>query len=354
MKVNADYEVELFHRQLAPVAINQSIEFFLFFLNSSPLYTQKKYSPDYLAYVASVTGNIAQIINTGSYENFWGPLKDFEKEKWWNSKVTSTELILQKGWCLDTHILNNAEDLKNINWDRELLLKDPYGMSGQKFQLLDKNMSLPERKVAVLKALQSGPQIVEPWFNRKFDFSQYIFPDNKVIAYQNQVDGKFQYKGTVFNNFHTAKLEDLSFYNLVNEEQWTIFQKQTSEIIQHYQRHPNEYGFSIDSFVYEEQGELKIRVMSEINYRRTMGRVAYELSQKFAADKFWSALLLNKVSAVGPLWKRLIQVKNVIVLSPGDSRFEIIFVSAANKTEGLKTLEQINALLPDGQFSVQL
>jgi hypothetical protein len=354
-KVNADYEVELFHNKLAPPAINQSIEFILFFLSSHPLYTQKEYSSEYLNYIEKRTNHIPEIVKAGSFENFWGPLKNKELEKWWNSKITSTELIINQGWCADTHIIKNEDNFKTINWSRDLLLKDPFGMSGQKFQLLLKKMSLSERQEMILKAIASGPVIIEPWFNRLHDFSQYIFPDGKLIAYQNQVDEKFQYKGTIFNNLKSSCLQDLSFYKQVSEEKWSIFQVQTQAIIDFYSQHSNEYGYSIDSFIYEEEGELKIRVMSEINYRRTMGRLTYELSEKFSNDRNWTALLMMKKNPlVQPLWQRLSSFEGMMVLSPGDSRFEIILLTAENKNEGLKLIEKLNALLPYGKFTVKL
>ena len=85
-----------------------------------------------------------------------------------------------------------------------------------------------------------------------------------------------------------------------------------------------------------------------------MGRTAYELSKKFAGDKSWSALLMTKTSPVQPLWQLFKAVKNVIVLSPGDSRFEIIFLSESNQAAGLKQIEELNKLLPNAQFAVKL
>ncbi len=353
LKVNADYEVELFHHKIASPAINQSIEFLLFFLSSNPLYSQKKYSEDYLRYVAQLTGRIPCIVDHGKFENFWGPLKNIEIEGWWNSKITSTELIVSKGWCADTHIIKNEDDLQSISWNRDFLLKDPYGMSGQKFQVLRQEMTEKERVSLVLKAITLGPVILEPWFKRKFDFSQYLFPNGKLIAYQNQVDGKFQYKGSIFQKFLSADLKDLSFYSQINEEKWTSFRSQTQEIIDFYSQHPNESGFSIDSFVYEEEGELKIRVMSEINYRRTMGRVAYKLSEKFAEGKSWTALLMAKASSGKALWRLASGIEGVMVLSPGDSRFEVIFLSAKNQAEGIRLIDGLNTLLPDSQFTIE-
>lgn len=352
-RVNADYEVELFHQKLAPPAINQSIEFLLFFLESRPLFSVKKYSAEYLHHVEKLTGCLPNIVNNGTYENYWGSLKNIEIEKWWNSKLTSTELIIQKKWCSETVVIKNEDDLTKINTNKDLLLKDPYGMSGQKFQLLKCGTSLKERQEVVRKILKNHPIIIEPYFNRRFDFSQYLFPDGKLIAYQNEVDEKFQYKGTVFNCVQSACLKDLSFYSLINEDKWAHFRHQTQQIVDFYSLYPNELGYSIDSFIYEENGELNIRVMSEINYRRTMGRMTYELSQKYAANKSWTALLMAKTSAT-PLWEILAGTEGVMVLSPGDSRFEVIFLCAENVGEGLQLIEKINRLLPDTKFTVKV
>lgn len=355
LKVNADYEMELFHNKISSPAVNQSIEFLLFFLSPQPLYSQKKYSPDYLKYVQTVTGVAPRVVGHGGFENFWGSLKNKDVERWWNSKITSTELIVRNGWCRDTHIIRNEQDTSKVNWSRDLLIKDPFGMSGQKFQILRKEIPLSERKELLHKALLHGPLILEPWLNRKYDFSQYVFPDDKIIAYQNQVDEKFQYKGTIFNNYKSASLQDLSFYSKIAKEEWSRFQSQANQIVAFYSQNLNEYGYSIDSFVYEENGELKIRVMTEINYRRTMGRVTYELSEKFSTNCSWTCLLMLKsVHSSPPLWQMLKGIEGLIVLSPGNSRFEILFLLAENEIQGLRLIEKINKLLPDTQLTIKL
>lgn len=354
LRVNADYEVELFHQKLAPVAINESIEFFLFYLSTNLLYSKKKYDPEFLKYVEGVTGQYPEVTTKGPFENYWGPLKDLTIEKWWNSKITSTSLIIKEMWCKNTHIISSEADTEKLDWAQDYIVKDPFGMSGQKFHLLKKDMSVSEREGVIHKSLNSGPIIIEPWFNRKYDFSQYVFPTGEMIAYQNIVDNKFQYKGSIFENIYAAELKTLPFYEKLNSKQWDEFENQTQKIIEHYGKYPNEYGYSIDSFVYEEKGELKIRVMSEINYRKTMGRVTYELSQKYADHHPWTALVLTKSSPdSSPLWKTL-KEQNVMVLSPGDSRFEILLLKAINAIEGQLLLDKLSRLLPNTQFTVKL
>lgn len=331
LRVNADYEVELFHNRPAPEVINQTIEFFLFFLNDRVLYSKKKYAQSYLDRVEALTGHSPQVTSQGPFENFWGPLLNLEVERWWNSKLTSTELMINQKWCERTRIISSETDLSELDLSETYLLKDPFAMSGQKFQLLRSSDSEEMKLALIQKYVSLGPQILEPFFERKFDFSQYVFPDGKIIAYQNLVDTKFQYKGSIYNNYKSSSLRDLSFYSEISQKSWETFQAQTQTIIEHYQQQPNQIGFSIDSFVYVEQGELKIRVMSEVNYRRTMGRVAFELSERFSPQDLWTALVLVKPHAFR-------EHKNIMVLSPGDSRFDILFLHAENSDEGAELL----------------
>ena len=355
LKVNADYETELFGFSKAPLIVNQSLEFLAFFLSDRPVYTTKKYTPDYLDYVERITGHRPETISTGEFENYWGALKNLELERWWNSKITTTELVIKKGWCQHTFILRSSSEIKDINWARDYLLKDPFGMSGQRFKVLYEHMDLNEKINHLENALKNGPVIIEPFFKRKLDFSQYIFPSGKIISYENVVDKNFQYKGSLFSDLTHPELENLNFYKLIHEDQWESYQIQTLEIVNFFSKYKNEIGYSIDSFIYEEDGKLKIRPLSEVNYRRTMGRVAYELSLRYGHGKNWSMLNLVKSSPKINIRKTLqsfLKNNSVIVFSPGDTRFEILLLLADDKFEGEKLMVKINELLSDGQSTI--
>lgn len=355
LRVNADYEVELFYQKIAPPSINQTIEFFLFFLNDRDLFSSKNYSDEYLQHVKSLTHRIPQIKETGPFENFWGALTHKEDEAWFNSKMTSTELIIGQGWCGETRILNQDSSLDFLQAERSYLLKDPYAMSGQKFVKIRSIDSLEENKKIINHALTKGVQIIEPFFERKYDFSQYVFPEGKIIAYENTIDDKFQYKGSIFQRYPYAELSDLSFYQEISREKWQTFKQQTRTIIDFYGRSPNLNGYSIDSFIYEEQGELHIRVMSEINYRKTMGWVTSELARLYAGKNEWVKLILHKpIQTLKPKWEILKSLPQVMVLSPGDSRFDIYFVFEKNAQEGEKVLKQMNELLSHAQTAVEI
>ena len=354
IKVNADYEVELFHGKTAPPIINHTIEFLALYLEDAPLWSTKNYSKEYLNHVASITRKEPRIVHSGPFENWWGPLKDLRVEREWNSKITSTQIIINQGWCKNTFIIHKAEDMSALKADVAYLLKDPYGMSGQRFQVLPQELDLQQKKELILKSLSYGSLIIEPLFHRIYDFSQYIFPDGKRIAYQNLVDSKFQYKGTVFKDYKDPTLENLPFFQRVSKKNWDNYKEQINQIIKSYKKLQNNAGFSIDSFVYEEGNEFKIRAMSEINYRRTMGRMSWELSSKYSGGKVWSGLYLFKYTGEEILWELLKYLENVKVLSPGDSRFEVLYLSARDEDEGIELLQKLRSLLPDAQFSIKL
>jgi hypothetical protein len=333
-KVNADYESVLFRGQIGSPALIHSLEFLYFFLETDALLTDKNYSEDYLDYVEQISGHKPCLVKkASSISNWWGECKDLEKERWWNSKITSAEFLLTKGWIKDLYILKNENDLSQLNSLKKYLFKDPFLMSGQKFQTNKENLVWNKEKIL----------IVEPLLKRLYDFSTYIFPDRKMIVYENLVDERFQYKGSYFNHIHSATLQKLSFYPQINHALWDQFQNQLLEIIAFYSSKENRMGYSVDSFVFEDDG-IKLYPLCEVNYRRTMGRIAYELGLKYGGNKSWIGFFLLKTGNE-PLWKKIknlvpqfSQQSGVLVLSPGDTRFEILLVRAENKEEARELL----------------
>jgi hypothetical protein len=348
LRFNADYEMELFGQTRAPAIVNQSLEFLAFFLTEKPVFTNKFYSPEYLDYVERISGHRPQTVSTGVFENYWGALKNIELERWWNSKITTTEFVINQGWCHHTFILKDLSDVQKVNWERDYLLKDPFGMSGQRFRVIYQNMALKEKIILIENALKNGPIIMEPFLDRKFDFSQYVFPAEQRISYENIVDKNFQYKGSLFSDLTRPDYKSFSFFNLIHEKEWEIYEHQVQEIVNFFSKYKNELGYSIDSFIFEENEILKIRPLSEVNYRRTMGRVAYELALHYGQSRNWSMLSLVKSNPKINLRKKLesyLKNNNLILLSPGNTRFEIILLLAEDKSEGQKLMTRINELL---------
>lgn len=358
LKVNADYEAVLFGGNPAE-DINQTIEFLAFFLEQKPLLSSKNYPADYLLYVERVSGHRPQVISKADAVLWWGKLEDIKTEQLLNSKITSTKLMMKEGWCDTTAIIYNQKELSQIKPGSALLIKDPYSMSGRGF-ISYQDLAQDGALSTLQKKLEKTPLIAEPLLDRKHDFSHYIFTDGSKICYQNLVDSRFQYKGTVFTNWKKANVEQLPFYSEIGESEWQKFEQALTLIQQLYstlaQDLKQQMGFSVDSFTYLQESKLKIRYLSEVNFRRTMGLVAYQLSQTYAKERSWSSLLIEKSfkgkGDFAALKKRLHEVllteekeSGVIILSPGNSRFEMFYLCAENAGEGEKLQLRLQALL---------
>ncbi len=325
IKVNADYESVLFQGNAGSPAINQSLEFLAFFLEDSPILTEKDYDQIYLYYVESIVGHPVQLTKKGPAENWWGRLENLDKEKWLNSKLTSAELNIKMGWG-ESWIVENSEEIRKIpEASFPLLSKDPFGMSGRGL----KTIHSPNEKV-------SQKVVLEKLLHRKYDFSHYVFPDGKMICYQNLVDEKFQYKGTIFTDWKNATLEKLAFHSLAPAYKWEKFKSARRAIQEHFL---GEYGYSIDSFMYEEAGEMKLKYLCEVNARKTMGLMTYHLAQKFSTHKKWVKLWLFSPHANIKKLRTEFETQDVIVLTNGDTRFDAVFLMAESEMAG-KELEQ--------------
>ena len=301
IRVNADYEMMLFHGKSGPPFMREALEFLAFYLQDLPVLTSKEYSQEFLGHVEKISDRKPRIVNKGQAQNWWGPLTDLDREKWLNSKLTSFQLALDHGWT-EGSILTR-EEILSLDVKAELLIKDPHGMSGRGLVTLR-----PGVPVTLPQSMQ-GELIAEPLLNRKLDFSRFHFPDGKSICYENMVDERFQYRGTLFSSPENLTESSLSFYSQVSSVEWLKYQKSIEIISHHYGETP--YGFSVDSFVHEVMGEKKIHVLSEVNARRTMGLVAYEM-MKLLGNGRKTALSLKKP-----------HFEDYILLSPPGSLFEI-------------------------------
>lgn len=350
LKVNADYESVLFNNKPGPAIINQSLEFLVLFLEEGPLYSEKKYDPVFLKYIEKISGHHPSIVSLGAFENWWGSLTNLQLEK----KLNSKEFALQFN---DDSFFFNESQLA-LEPSVTYLAKNPFGMSGQNFLKFKGS----EREKLNSFAKKFGKVIIEPFFCRQYDFSHYIFPVEE-ICYQNLVDENFQYKGTILNRKNSSP-EGLNFFHEVPAAEWEKFHALKKEITDEIKKSGVSGGYSIDSFIYSENGQMKIRTISEINYRKTMGLVTWKLAEKFAGSNAWSCLILSRARDKIPFTERLKRIESVswkvdtkigiILLSPGDTRFEIFFLSASSEIEGLGMLKSLQKLLPDCEFTIKI
>lgn len=347
IRVNADYESMLFERKAGPRAVNQSIEFLALYLEDQPLLSEKNYSEDFLHHVRKISGRDPVIVHDGGWENWWGELRDISLEQRLNSK----EFILP--FSPESKLVTSLQELE-LQPEKMFLAKSPFGMSGQNFLRFSSND--PEKVAPLLAKCQS--LIVEPLYQRMDDFSHYVFPDDSTISYQNIVDQSFQYRGTLFLDHSAPELRHLSFFHEVDQTAWTRFEDELKKVKRAVREAGGKGGYSVDSFTYMDDGGLRIRVVSEVNYRKTMGLVAYRLSQNYFKHRPWTLFLLgkslNRTDSFSYVQKKLSAVSDCLHLSPGNTRFEIFLLGANSLDEGRAKFEELRELLPECQFTVKI
>jgi hypothetical protein len=96
-----------------------------------------------------------------------------------------------------------------------------------------------------------------------------------------------------------------------------------------------------------------------------MGLMTWLLAKKYCGKNNWAMMVLGKKlktpnsfnyinEVLRPiLWKPDDQ-KGCLQLSPGDTRFEIFFLSAESSQEGKAFYNKLGELLPDCQFPINI
>ena len=204
-------------------------------------------------------------------------------------------------------LITNPTELSQFlsKGDYKKVLKTPFGFSGVGHFFSDPK-SNASAKTTNLQPQPNSPLIGEPWVQRVFDFSSHWFIDNdtKEIVFlgftkiTSSPRGQFvsatplhpplYYKNQDPNQDQNSKNRQI--YNLKSP-----FQKHPN-LQEHLTRHKEEafkllekiqsYGFfgeiSFDSFIYDED---TLHPIVEINPRKTLGKIAYELNKTLVFRK---------------------------------------------------------------------
>ncbi|APJ02714.1 DUF455 family protein [Silvanigrella aquatica] len=240
------------------------------------------------------------------------------------SKETAAKLIIKLKIDLKNieFLLPEDEDLPKISIDlnsvdlnikyflnrrnfRTVVLKAPWGCSGQNMlRVQTHELGTPDKNWILNILREQGALIVEPWFEKVVDLSyQAKILENKTIipigSTRFLTDLRGQYKAT----FLGKKTDDLSselmkfIYN--NYENYSGIEeilKATSILVGEYliaSKYEGPYG--IDAFIYKDeraQHGYRLKFLSEINPRFTMGRVALEIGKRIqtGTSAIWAHL----------------------------------------------------------------
>jgi len=220
---------------------------------SKSLWTEFNYPNDYLDKIAKRTGSCPKIGKAvGDPALWWGNSK-IENEIEINSKLTSFKARDSLGFeMLDSYILKDKEELEKICNEKELLYKSPFGFSGR-------GQTRDREKARHFKF----PIIVEPWLDVVTNYGLTFLNENDLFLIQNLNDRHGQFKGGY----------------VLNDIPENILEK-GREIFNWYKEKYHVNSLQIDMFSYG-VGELKWNYLCEVNHRKTMGWVLWQLRTIF-------------------------------------------------------------------------
>lgn len=325
-RANFDYEIELFSLN-KDETIRKEFEYLFFWVENSKssLMTDLNYDESYLKDVFSKTKNKILLTRKLYNKNWWGELKDIELEKKLNSKITSYDFAIKNSYCHPlTKIIKTSDDIL-LQDQRNYVLKSPFLMAGNGFFLFN-HSTISKAKDWANKNLKQGPLILEPWLTKIIDIGTYIVEREEVVHYLNFSNERGNYKGTRVYKEQSNCFNYLSFLGADIDQ----FIFETGQIIEYYFQLGAKCNFSIDSFLYKHESQIKLYSLSEINYRKTMGYVAL-------------ALMKNNRHQVGELFflpktnkkhdHKVLSELNITLLSPVHTRFNIFWIEANTDDE---------------------
>lgn len=324
--VNLDFELSLngVHQKNANNIIAE-FEYIYFFINrdeSRSLVAHRNYSKIYLDYLNAKGIKTSFVYEKETANNWWGSLENIDIAKKLNSKVFAYNYTLQFQNYPEAQIVKNLSEI-NISAGK-YILKNDTGVSGNGNYIF----SLPGeiKEDAIVKKIGNGPYLVQPFLERVTDFGITLDLENETYFANENFMGQFGRfgGGRVLSNEKLKELldsfeGDFDFIKMIKE-----FKKMGAR-----------GTLQFDNFTYRcsDTGELKLYFMCEINYRKTMGLVIKELSNRnqFGEWHIFPKGLKEKEHRV--LLERYWHNDNILVTSPENSRFLSIHFSAATQGE---------------------
>ena len=179
--------------------------------------------------------------------------------------------IVSKKTALKANIeIFNYKDIKLVRNINELKRDTFYVLDGE---LSGRGHYLfPKDEIRIKKLLNEDVELIaEPKRERFKDISTLFMDENNFVVYENIIDNLCQYKGTI--------ISDLS-----KEDWYQNYLEDISKVHNYYKKLGVKYPFSVDSYFYRENNQVKIKVLSEVNARKTMGWMAYWLHTFFKSE----------------------------------------------------------------------
>lgn len=324
---NSDFEKQLFSTKKKSINSskqNQEFEYLISYLEPEKvIFTQKKYTNKFSKYFEEFTGETFKYTGTATKILPW--CSDYNDESHllkYQSKVEFYKYMKDNNFHdHESSFVNSLEDIES-----GYLYKDPYNVSGMGHLTFPKNQKTIESNIN-----QNITMIKEKPLNRIKDFSSLIFENKRVSIYENIIDRNFFYTGSIFENKPLLEESLLKSYDLFFEKLILDFKAYKGVM-------------SIDSFLYLQDSEVHLFKACEVNMRKTMGYIAYEIKQNYfsSAEFYCFRLFFKKISELTSYELIDNHFKGKVrILSPLTNRFQVIVFNCQNRAEYIELEKEL-------------
>ncbi|ATH09065.1 hypothetical protein BIY24_14265 [Halobacteriovorax marinus] len=266
--LNFDYESSLAGKSLKFKGSNWFDHIF-FFINqeaNASLNSTYPFDEDYLNYLKELGVVSTKIRRADNPTNWWGKKIDLPVEKYFNSKITMTELGLREGWIP----VQSTIDIEQARSEFELPLiaRDEWGFSGRGVKIIR-----DERDFDSIKSRSVFSSYVKKI--RDYGITFDLIHDDFFIV-ENFIDSRGQFKGGTLRSAD----ESIGEKNL---EKLILIRNKLKEL-------GATDSVQIDTFTFDKG----FHPFVEVNYRRTMGQMVYSLKRYFDERNIYWLLMTNK------------------------------------------------------------
>jgi hypothetical protein len=252
----------------------------LYLFPGQVLNTVRVYSQEYLSYLKNnfnINSQISPLQKDALAENRWFLTQNLFLNQQWNSKIYLHRLFKKMNIYPHQRMVNSLHEIRQmISQFKKVYVKSDFGFAGIGNKMFDTQMTPNEEKWCD-KNLSRG-LIVEPFYDKKQDFSIYLKGTEEKFYYNNvSIDGR--YLGTVYDRKQSLD-QFLEKLTLEKRNEFRLFFKNVLGFI------PAEVlklGLVFDCFFYELKGELHAH-LSEVSFRLTMGRSMLQIIDNLRLD----------------------------------------------------------------------
>jgi hypothetical protein len=311
-RCNLDYEYDLYNFELTEgkrLNICSEFEYLMLYLPlDKGAFLHKKLPDDFLRNLPYRHEIHYRLKRDDKLTNFWGDLENIELERKLNSKVTSLKLenkytinVSDKTICSD---MKDVSRYRNRRKNASLLYQSPYFYSG-----------IGQGKLLANTIIDEFPILCSQMLNRVIDIGQVITEKGELLRYINLVHGNGRYTGTVIVPEMQLATIISKFINWDLGEVLIELEKIKSTLMlvdQDVIKMGGAKRRQYDSFLFLDNG-LQSYPLVELNYRKSMGQMFYEITKNNRHEYgiFWLTTKKHSLS------------KNIKKISPEGTKFSV-------------------------------